>query len=349
MAMMLFSKKAQVFSLIAVLMSALFVMIFAGGNDVIYDRNVKTKRIAIESADQFVDDLEGFVREGSKRAGRRILHDLIIYHNGSNNFTNFTRSFEECFHTGEFNATDRGVISCSRTYENVSFENITTDIYQLAEETYDMNITQKDVEVSVRQTSPYEFRIDTEAIIAVDRDGVGVGSYGWEREISTTGYFSIVGMPDPLSTDKDYNRTIEVHPEMEMLQARTSNIDGNISLLAEFIDNKYFIIDQRAPTIVQMLEGNIYPEEDYEKGSNSFGITSYLNGTFYDGNSTSMVEYRYGRRSFDPEELERMNDSAVSDEVLLEKDELSLLNISVGERLDVAGCCDDEGCFDDCG
>ncbi|MFW6378497.1 MAG: hypothetical protein ACOCZV_00580 [Nanoarchaeota archaeon] len=350
MAIRPFSKKGQVFSLIAVLMSALFILIFTGGDAINFDEDVKTTETAIKTTNQFVDDLKGFVSEGARASGRMIFHDLLIYHNNSNNFSNFTVSVKDCFLNGSFKEnysdTNGGWKECNLTYENSTFDETMRDIYDVAERTYDINISQHNSSVSVRQTSPYEFRLDVTTVVDARKERGGVGDYGWTKLIDTRVYVSIVGLPDPLSINTDYERNITVHDSIDRLNARTSNIDGDAKELAEFIDNEYFIIDQKAPSFTQMLEGKISPENgDYDKGNNSYGITSYLNGSFYENNRTSMEEYRYKRIDIEPEDLRRINHDSISDNILFEKNSLIQMNFTNSNWLEVEGNCDNSGCW----
>ena len=161
-----------------------------------------------------------------------------------------------------------------------------------------------------------------------------------------------MGMPDPLSMNTPYERTIQNNPDMDLFQGRVSNINGRLDLLAEYINNSYFIIDQTAPTIEQMLEGEIVPEEGaYEYGNNSFGITSYLNISEYMNSNTSMVEYRYDIVNFDDcTKLRRIDHENISDDLIFERKYLiGYLNISDSKLLDVCSCCDSSGCTDGCG
>ncbi len=330
-------------------MSALFILIFTGGDAINFDEDVKTTETAIKTSNQFVDDLKGFVNEGARASGRMILHDLIIYHNNSNNFSNFTVSVKDCFLNGSFkqNYSDNteGWKECNLRYENSTFGETMRDIYDVAEQTYDISISQHNSSVSVRQTSPYEFRFDVTTVVDARKKRGGIGDYGWTKLIDTQAYVSIVGLPDPLSINTKYERNITVHDSIDRLNARTSNIDGDAEELAEFINNKYFIIDQKAPSFTQMLEGKISPEKgDYDRGNNNYGITSYLNESFYKNNRTSMEEYRYTRINIEPKNLRRINHSTISDDILFEKDSLISMNFTTSNWLEVKGKCDNEGC-----
>ncbi|MGM5481339.1 MAG: hypothetical protein ACQESE_02920 [Nanobdellota archaeon] len=354
MAVIPIGKKAQVFSLIAVLMSALFIMIFSGANHLAFDRNVNTKRTAIESTDQFVKDLEEFSEEGAKETARKNLYALITYHNRTNNFTDFMKSFKDCFLTGAFKQEYPSSmrINCSGGSENYSYHSTMEQLFDLARNITDANITHKNINVTITQSSPYNFKITTTSEVIIIKDKGGVGEYGWTRHLDTTTYLDITNMPDPMSRGTTYERSIVPHEGMDRLRARASNIKGNLSLLAEYINNEYFIIDQTAPTIVQMLEGKVRHEnDDYEWGNNSYGITSYLNDSHYQSNKTVLVEYRYETRVFDEcAQLRRIDHENISDDLIFERDYLvSILNISDSQLLEVCDCCDDEGCVNTCG
>ena len=346
MAVKQLGKKAQIFSLIAILMSALFIMIFSGASHLAYDRNVKTKETGIGTTDQFVKDLEEFSKEGAKETGRQVLHALITYHNGTNNFTNFTRSFEDCYLTGTFKQKYPGGkrLNCSDGTSNLSYHTIMKDIFDMARETYDANITHKNINVSISQSSPYDFKIKTKSTVRIEKERGGIGDYGWTRHLDTTALLDFTIMPDPLSRDTEYERKIITHPETGRFEGRASNVNGNLSLLAEYINNSYFLIDQTAPTIVQMLEGKVRHEiGDYEWGNNSYGITSYLNESHYHNNRTAMVEYRYKTRAFDDcTELRRIDHPNISDDIIFEREYLlATLNITDARHLEVCDCCDD--------
>lgn len=346
------SKKAQVFSLIAVLMSALFIMLFSGASHLAYDRNVKTTETAIETTDQFVTDLEQFSEEGARETARENLLELIKYHNNTNEFENFTRSFEDCFLTGTFKAnySSGTTMNCSDS-SNTSYESTMKKIFDIAQTAYDINITHKNANVTITLSSPFQYKVTTTSIVEIEKERGGIGNYGWTRDLVTTVYLDVTGMPDPLSMNTPYERTIKLHPDKDMFQGRVSNIDGNLNLLAEYINNSYFIIDQTAPTLTQILEGNIVPEEgDYEYGNNSFGITSYLNVSDYQDNETAMTEYRYDVIKFNCKRLRRIDHANISDDLIFERKYLiGYLNISDSKLLDVCDCCDEKGCAENCG
>ncbi|MGM5480448.1 MAG: hypothetical protein ACQESC_03235 [Nanobdellota archaeon] len=346
---MISSRKAQVFSLIAVLMSVLFVMIFTGGQRPSIDGDVPVTESSISTTNHFVGDLEELSQEISRETGRVILFDLIKYHNGTNNFSDFTKSYEDCYRQGSFKQNYPGgnYINCSSNGSNVSFNSQLETIFDLAKDLYNLDITHTLVNVDIKQSSPFEYRIRSSNIIDITKEDGVVGSASWSKHLTLTSYVSIIGMPDPLSLSTPYERTIQPFPEVDLFSGRVSQIDGNLTLLGHYFSEPFFIIDQTAPSLTQQLEGNIYAEQgDYSYGNNSYGITSFLNESHYINNKTVHVEYRYNKTTFDDcQELRRIDSSDISSDIIFEKDYVqSYLGVSSSNLLTVCGECDDTGC-----
>ncbi len=343
-------RNAQMFSMIAVLMSALFILLFSGATHVALDKNVPITKNEVLQTDGFIADLEYFIDTTIDRVSFDTLAFTVSYLNTTSFYPNYTTVFLSCFQQGYF--YDGGVLqNCSWTNENISFTKRIAPILSNASDIYNVTLQHGLPKVTFRQYDAYAIEVNVSIPFSVDRLGMQ-----WNVSLQESRIVDFTGITDPATIGTSYKRKIHYAPHGGDL-FRAGTIGGNISLIQEFITKGYYYRDFTGLSFLDILEGRNLTNTS---GYSLFGINAFVppfnaTGTsLYKNNQTTMTLYQYtSKLTFtNPSFLVRFNQSTGINSSLIFNKYYVLNNLQVSDTsqlLAVADCCDASGCNPNCG
>lgn len=319
MALKRFYSRGQIFSMIAILMSALLVLLFSSSIHIPLDQDASIVKAEVNQLSSFVDDLGFTVGVASKSATFSILHALVEYHNGSNFIADPIASFISCFENNTFQPSGAGIwINCSQT-EDVSFTSQLNDLFVLANTTFGVSANATLLLVEFNQSTPYS----VETSVLLDLTVVKGSSIRWDRLLNLTHEVSFVGINDPLLMAFGINQSIQFRPYDLGHFVSSVYFHANFTMYNEYMDNSWYYKDNTSHSFFDMLQGN-FPttESDYHP----FGITSFINVTAIPNatwsNHTSFIEHHFFSKYYnstfiyDESDLRRINNGTIDDDFL---------------------------------
>lgn len=295
------SKKAVFFSLIAILMSTLFILLFSGASHVALDERAKIAQYDVSYINDFVGDLDQFVDSSSNMATFATLNDLAFQAPIS---VSAKTAFLSCFENGTFYDGSSNLDCDGNSSINHSFRAVFAQFSSLAKKAYDIDLTLNLINFSFRQVDTYYVETNVSCEINVTHLGAS-----WSRTIFSSQKISIIGVTDPLTVGTSYQRPITLWPGAFAEGQNIAYFHSNYTHLEIFVSGGYYFIDETAPSLLDMLEGN-FPVNDSGYKFNSLGIGSFIpdNYTPYPGVHTSYVLYQNASgMTFTSDDLRRIN------------------------------------------
>lgn len=291
------NKTAQVFSLISILMSVLFILIYSQVTHVPLDKDSPVIKTEIGRLDTFVKDFDELVNNAIDRTAYQtleqfsLLQQTIYATNASVYFENVSAAFIGCFESEEFvYNSSYSSIPCftGNTSSTLAGENFTfsfnaymQSLILAAEDLYGADIALGPVIADVEfGTNAFELVVHVQTTIAIEKE-----SYSWNRFIDVYRTVEIQGISHPLFE----GRRIRHQPYDIGNTFNLSRFEGDPDKVVEFITSSYYFVDKRAPSLFDIYEGNFS-----DITNNSFGISSILDDSFSpDASATGFIEFDY--------------------------------------------------------
>lgn len=344
------NNKGQIFSMIAVLMSALFILIFSGASHVPLDKNVEISKIDILSVDDFISNLDYFVDATIDKVTYDTLQFSVDYLPTIGNYTPYDDYFTSCFTKGYI--IDGSVVSCSFVSgENISFTKQLRPILSNASAMYDIALSHTEPEVTFRQYDAYLVEVNVSLYFSLVKQ-----NFSWSVPVTRSRIVDFSGLTDPATVNTPYERTIRYLPNEGDLW-RTGNFNGNTTTIATFIHKGYYFRDFTGLSLVELLEGKLLTNtsEHHYLGINAFvPLENATGGALYRSNQTSMVLYHYtsGLTFTESDTLVRFKDvTGINSSLIFNKyyvlNNLRVTNTSL--LLEVGDCCGPTSCDPTCG
>ena len=204
------NKKGIFFTLIAITVMAMFILVFTPQADISLQKDNQAIRTRISSVDNYVDDLENRYFETVLRAAtHKTTLSLIFYMNSTGSFlTNVDSAFSEVMLTGKINGVPIDSVTGKKIMENNTLLNWSNSIIQAAKDTLNANTNISIHNVSVFQTGPWT--IESRLILNFT---VNSSIASWKKEnVTITASISIEGLHDPyylVNTNKAYTNQIK--------------------------------------------------------------------------------------------------------------------------------------------
>ncbi|MBN1175450.1 hypothetical protein JXA48_02290 [Candidatus Woesearchaeota archaeon] len=346
--------KAQLFSMMAIFMSALFIIMFSGLTHVALNKDVEIIETEIARFGTLAESLDYFVHKSLDTSGFIILHNSAqkLYEDCGGSptpacyFSNFTQTFYDCLDVGESSDGWDCMGDIDPPNHNASYKAQLEFLADELENRYaDLQINISDTKVGVRQSGPYTFELTAEVELAMIRPG-----YSWDRFFNVTREVNVMGMNDPALSAFRINKSILVHPtEGELMTV--ASLSGNYYRIAQVVNDSYYIRDNRSGiSITEMFEGVrlVTPNND----THPFGITCVLpldlvedgSGVLQNRDNRSLLEHQFlgdflftGGNTlfrFDDENFYGVDDDIIVDSGFFAR--LSILNFKY-----VGNCCRD--------
>lgn len=279
-------KKGVVFSLIALLISTLFLIIFSVFMHVPLNQKALVEMQGVKRAENFLNVFPSYLGTAIEYSSYQVLNFIIE----ESPVEDFSDIFISCMLHGNY--TEGGILkNCSYINFEDAYNNTLTnnldEIFYLASKIYRGTGSVHINKLNVIQISPYELLVDVDVLMFFK-----VGEkIQWERNFKVSKTVNIIGLKDPLT--KTYlNRSIKVVDEYFTI----SEINGNLSLFEDILKNNYTFIDTFAPSFVDVLEGKI--RDGQFDSSKNLGINSFMPEKLYNGSNsykinTSMISWDY--------------------------------------------------------
>jgi len=333
---MIISKKGIVFSMIAILMATLFIVLFSAYTHVPINEKMDAKRSGIERADNYFLNFKSFVQNSIHQSTYEIL-DYLVVKSGDGVNINFTRDFNSCIMDGKIESIAG---PCSISGNNYTMENILNDISSRAAGMYKADSQVTVIDVNVWQETYYELTVNAIVNVKFSREDYWI----WDKDFNITERVSLLGVKDPLMYRYDKNRTIANNGDS---LASLSSIDGNETIFMEFINNGYSFVDSSAPSFIDLIEHRmVISAIDYPSlGYNSFIPPFWKNGTSTYIENRSFLTLDYVReKDFNKSTLRRIDGpfNFVNENLTYFLDDLIAMNFT--NFLLVEGVCDENGC-----
>ena len=242
------NKKGMFFTLIAIALLSL-LMISVTIFSVAKERESINKRI--ESMNNYVFSLEEDLLRKTYISGFRIIFlfekrmlETGLYMN------DVDATFDEAF----FNGTINGVINLDEIglMEGIKFSDIEEDLNIVASK-INVKIDLSNPSISVNQVDPWNVKVSLTVDMLIE-DISGLAS--WNKTSVFNAYIPIKNFEDPLYLINT-NGKIAHKISMTPYTSSTFVVGGDVSNLADHLDNFYYINSSDAPNFLNRLEGNL--------------------------------------------------------------------------------------------
>lgn len=346
------SKKAVFFSLIAILMSTLFIVLFSTSTHVSLDRYAEIANYDVDYMNDFVSDVDIFVDYALEIAAFYTLNDLSYQAPVDDAYV----AFEECFSTGMF-VSGASSVPCSVS-DNHSFPAVLDDLLTKAKLVHEIDLDISLLSVSMLDNSYFDVGVD-----AIVRINISRFDASWIRTVNSSKFVSYTGIVDPLSVGTSYERVVKLHPTIAFADTfAVGSFSHNYDVFEEFVSNEYYFADQSAPSFVDRLEGRV-PANVSGDYFSAFGIASFVQDDYdFDPPRKSSFVLWHNKvpsLTFIDDDLRRINHTGINTNFMVPVDFI-LINMNSGnsscssgfgeEILNVTSCCHPVlGCTPECG
>ena len=349
-------KQGIFFSIMALLLSALIILIFSSLLAESFDREALITAAEAEYVDDMVGDLETYIGAQLQISSFLALNSLTESYVAEGNFTgpSAQEEFVQCVRNGTMSSA-RFTNYCDDNDVGVldMLQEPTEGVFTRLEEAYpDVTLEASVLDLNFSQITPYELKVTIAMAVNVTHRETR-----WERVLVTSEDVSLVGLIDPATAGRPYERNIALLSGSGVLGTPGELIVSNqtffndFNLISEFVQGGFVYRDSSAPSYFAILNGTlpvtVAPEFD------EFGYASIIPGyaasaSMYEDNQTSFVTYhRISPLSFTPDQLLRINNTGINTNITFPADYLENMYSTVmtdPNLYSVAGCCDGNGC-----
>lgn len=278
-------KKALIFSIISILMSFLFILVFSSFIHVPLDQKTQIGVVEIQRLESFLELFPEYFGTSIERASYEVLPYLV---NESPLNTNFSTAFVNCMIYGKINDTSQE--KCSLTGNNITLDVILDEISLLVSDIYRGKCTINVLSLNVTQTEPYKLKVFAKSNLFFEKPD----KLTFSMDFDIIQNVNLIGVTNPLT--KDIDKREITFGENEFFTKK--EFYGNLSLIKDYVDNGYSFIDVLAPSFIDILEGKTEPGEFND--SKQLGLNSFINSMTSDGNLTykenrSFLSWEYYR------------------------------------------------------
>jgi hypothetical protein len=258
-----FKNKALIFSMISIMMSLLFVILFSAYVHVPLDQRSKIEQTSVIKMESFIDLFPYYVgiaiEEATYEAIEYFMEDIPL-DDGT-----FLNKLNYCLKYG----MDDTFQNCSVDgIKNFTLPTILQNIAMDASKIYRGQCTTRVVSIQVNQTEPYRLDVNAKIKLIFEKQP----SWIWHIDFNISKKVSLIGVVDPIAKQKGIDERIIKFGEDDLFSK--SDFNGDMSLIKDYIDNKYTFIDFDAPSFVDAMEGNI--EIGSFNASKRMGLNSFV-------------------------------------------------------------------------
>lgn len=201
-------KRGIFFTLIAIVIMALLIIILTPKADVSLQKDAQAIRKRIDSVDNYVATLEdSYFKTALEATTFKTILSLALYINKTEAFlNNFDNAFYEVIVNGTINKVPIDLTTKAKIMDNNSLMNWSNRIIKTANSTYHVNTTIVFINVSVNQTDPWTLTTRLTLNITVKSNVAE-----WRRNKTIIATTSIEGLYDPyylINTEGLYDKQI---------------------------------------------------------------------------------------------------------------------------------------------
>lgn len=355
-------KKGQLFSLMAVFMSALFIVIFSSLTHVPLNKNVDIIETEISRFGSLAESIDYFVSSSLSTSSYLFLNASVdkIYTNcdadfsktPTQQFNDFLGTFKSCLEDSKDGGWDCNPKNIP--FRNMSYEFQLNSFVEELENRYGgLDLIVSTPEIDVELASAFSFNVMAKVNVQMNRDG-----YSWNRYFDITREIPVIGLNDPSLAARCKLQPITLHPDYSTLLTVASLASSN-SRIYDVVENGYYFRDKKTGlSLVSMFEGDLLNVGTGEE-NDDYGINSILNPHLFEVNDVldarthiSLLEtqqlagFYFNQEDllrFDPEYFFDSNDDSlrIDDDVILSADLMLRLDVSDSLAVSSAYCFDD--------
>jgi len=248
------SKKAQFFSILAILIISLMFFSFEIFS-VISERNVIKTRVS--TMDNFLNSVEENLERQMFISGFRIIFLAENYITSTGDYINVDSVFNEAF----FNGTIYGVndsILLGATYDDLLIS-----LNQKAKK-INVDITLTNSTINISQDDPWNVKFTlTSDFVMEDKEGLAK----WEKTQVISAFIPVTDFEDPIYV---VNTLAKVSRKINKTIYEGNYVSGaDVSNLLSHVNNGYYAENSDAPSFLKRLEGSVSADPN--------GIESFVN------------------------------------------------------------------------
>lgn len=286
-------KKAVLFTLISLLLAAMFVALFSAQYQYNPDDRSQASNTRVKVLDTYVRNFELYVEESLQISGYKTLDSLYNYSVGRNMFFNnsaeFNTTFANCITCGYMNCTNR-TVSCPDPLKGYDLSSMLSNISSLANQHLNIVTDYRINSVVVYQVRPFDVEIDLNISYNVS-DIVSTNYAIWNKNLLIHKTILITDLYDPLvaiNTHNAYRKIIR--PTSICTDAKVNDTCWDLNKTRAFYNSQEY---------KQYTNGTNYLARFWNgTGPSGYsGIESLLNVSYMTGNN-SFVDTYYWTRTY---------------------------------------------------
>lgn len=214
------NKKAVLFTLISILMAALFIAMFSYDNEVQLDDKITSTNLRVKILDSYVRDFESYAEDSIDISAYRTLESLTNMKSISGEFftteTEFNNTFSNCMICGNTTCGAGVLISCGSPLitptQSYSINDILFSITSIADSQLNIRTEYAINSIKIDQKyTPSDVQISLDISYNISDKTNSYAS--WHRRQTINKTISIIGLTDPTSsinTEGNYNQPIKM-------------------------------------------------------------------------------------------------------------------------------------------
>ena len=287
MAEVMRGRKGIFFTLIAITLMGLFILLFTPQSPITIKNEEQTTQTRIAVLNNYMDDLQtSYMGMALSASAYKSMTALIFYMNQTGSYLgNLDRAMYEVMLNGTINNVQIDSATGKKIMENNTLKNWTSKISKTALDTLNVNTTIKITNVSISQSSPWEMRLKMQMVLIVNSTVAN-----WEKDATIENVMGVEGFYDPYYLINSNGRYAT------RIKKSTVNFDKwTIAKTREHIRNGTYVHWEfsEAPSFTMRFTNTI-------QNSSCCGIESLVNPNLVSPSDTirSYVDYLYFTDTF---------------------------------------------------
>jgi hypothetical protein len=356
---MVLGKKAVFFSIMALLLSALIILIFSSFLTESFDREALLINAQAEYVDDLVGNIDAYLAAQLQVSSYFALESLLDNYAQEGYFgddgLSAQQELEACLLTGNFNPARTGFgDQCASNFgqysEHLRNESLPEQgIFDAIEDAYTgMRIGHQIIDINVVQDGPYNLQVVSEVIVEIN-----TSDSRWERYVVVNETVSLLGFRDPQTINTPYERNISLRPGTVGFPFSAGDVGNNFFHLENYSLGGYVYRDTSAPSFFATLDGTLPSSIAFFDDAGYTSIVPAYDGagnSLYQNNQTPFLAHfrlPVNPQSFAPDDLVRINVSLLNTNQSFPRayvDDRYESDVTDPVIFEVAGCCDVNGC-----
>jgi len=248
------SKKAQLFSILAILIISLMFLSFELFS-FIHQRGVIKTRIS--TMDSFLYSIEQNLERQVYISGFRILFLAENQITSTGNYIEVDKFFNEAFFNGTVNNVSSEILL------GATYNDLINSLNQKASK-INTEIILSNTTINISQDDPWHIKFSLVSDFIM-RDKGDLAK--WEKQQVISAFIPITGLEDPIYTVNSYAK-VSRKINQTIYEGNYIN-EGDVSNLLSHVNNGYYAENSFAPSFLKRLEGNLSADKN--------GIESFVN------------------------------------------------------------------------